>query len=163
MSEDDSAISEPRAALSAFSTCDSVLELVPSSEDATPYLRDLLLTYNGTEQKPHTDSKRPKAKKDIIADIPLSNHECNQAWTSLIAFELGDNCYLPTPQILFQLWSALLATAIAEDIQLTGEFHAEDLWMHMDHELYPRPLLAGVFAKLCSGSQDMSWDARKHY
>ena len=150
-------------AISAFSTCDAVLELAPSNEDAASYLRSVLLPYDGMELRSYHDAKHPRTKKDIIADIPISDHECNQAWISINAFELGENCYIPLPQILIQLWSSMLSTAIAEDIDLTGTFHAEDLWTHMDHELYPRPLLAGLLDKLCSSSGDISWDSRKHH
>ena len=147
--------------LSTISTCDSVLELVPSNEDSTSYLRDLLRMYDGTVRIERTDSDHPRTKKDIIADIPLSDVECQNAWTAMNAFELGENCYLPSSRILLQLWHSLLPIATAEEIDLTKEFHAEDLWTHVDQELYPRPLLAGLLDQICSPSQNVSWDSCK--
>ena len=159
--ESKSTNSDNGIALSTISTCDAVLELVPSNEDATLYLRDLLKVYDGTVWTEHTDSIRPRTKKDIIADVPLSDDECQNAWTALNAFEFGANCYLPSSRILLQLWNSLLSTAITEEIDLTKKFHAEDLWMYLDHELYPRPLLAGLLDNICSNSQNVSWDSCK--
>lgn len=153
---------ETGATITAISTCDAVLELVPINEDATLYLRDLLTIYDGPVWIEHTDSGRPRTKRNIIADIPLSDVECQNAWTALNAFELGENCYLPSSRVLLQLWHSLLSTATAEEIDLTKEFHAEDLWTHVDHELYPRPLLAGLLDRICSTPENVSWDSCKY-
>lgn len=154
---------ETGAAITTISTCDAILELVPINEDATKYLRDLLTLYDGAVWIEHTDSGRPRTKRDIIADIPLSDVECQSAWTALNAFELGENCYFPSSRVLLQLWHSLLSIATAEEIDLTKEFHAEDLWTHVDHELYPRPLLAGLLDKICSTSENVTWDSCKYF
>jgi hypothetical protein len=71
-------------------------------------------------------------------DIPLSDGEILQAWAQLCAFEMGGKAFRPTAGILLSLWKAMVAAAVAENIDLGSAFLADDLWALIREEGYPR-------------------------
>ena len=150
------------AEISSIALCNAVLELIPSDESASSYLRNNLDIYNGSFPLCGSNPFHKITKDSVIADIPLSEEECDQAWVTEVAFETDDGCYLPSTRILLSLWDALLSAALIEGVDLTNHVYIEDLWSKMDQDLYPRSLFEAIFYRLGQGSEKPSWNTRTY-
>lgn len=80
--------------LDAISQPQSTLELQPATAaSAASYIRAALPTYTSTG---HTGSTTKVSKQQLFANIPLSDGECEQAWTDLACFEPEGESYAST-------------------------------------------------------------------
>lgn len=70
-------------------------------------------------------------KKHIIADVPLSETACQDAWTQLIAFELGQgkqrSSYRPSPGALLHAWKEISAITVEHSLDLAAALSGADL------------------------------------
>lgn len=89
----------------------------PSS--AAPYLKATLPMYSATG---HYQVKGHLTKGRVLSDVPLSQSECEQGWKELCCFELAGSSgsFVPSAKARLEAWKSMLATALADDIDLTS-------------------------------------------
>ena len=118
----------PRNRLEAIAKCDSTLELQQAENvSAVPYIKAALPSYITTG---HYDSEKLLSKRELFANIPLSDGECEQAWNDLACFELdgrqGQGAVIPSDSVRLKVWQDILCAAICADIDLTGRLEYRD-------------------------------------
>ncbi|KAF9739822.1 hypothetical protein PMIN06_004897 [Paraphaeosphaeria minitans] len=145
----------PSPTTCAIAACTATLELHPVDLSAVAYLQDALPVYDiiaGEVDATHN----AKSKAAVFSDIPLSNRQCEQAWTELVAFESSACSYRPSVDTLRQVWSSINAAALAEGMKLDSQFLGYDLAELVREEGYPASLAQAIFAHLAAAGQDTS-------
>lgn len=145
----------PAPATCAIAACTATLELHPADTSAVPYLDDALPVYDMVSGEVDT-THNGKSKAAVFADIPLSNGQCEQGWTDVVAFELSGSSYRPSANTLRQVWSAINAAALAEGMKLDSQFLGYDLAELVREEGFPASLAQAIFGHLASAGQDTS-------
>lgn len=95
-----------------------------------------------------SSASEEKTKNKMFQDVPATEHECEQAWTALCAFEHQGVAYRPTASALIGMWKVMHTAATSEGIDLSNPFDLETLWARMEDDGYPKPLVETVLAKL---------------
>ncbi|KAF2451334.1 hypothetical protein P171DRAFT_492622 [Karstenula rhodostoma CBS 690.94] len=145
----------PTPTTCAIAACTATLELHPVDASAVASLEDALPLYDiisGEVDATHNG----KSKAAVFADIPLSNGQCEQGWTEIVAFETSGSSYRPSVNTLRQVWSSINAAALAEGMKLDSQFLGYDLAELVREEGYPASLAQAVFGHLASAGQDTS-------
>lgn len=111
----------PKPALQAVAQSSFTLELNPVSSKASnaiPYLRAALPTYSSTG---HYLTKQPIPKRELFANISLSERECEAAFNALACFEMQDprGCFIPSGVAKVRAWKSILEQALAHGIDVT--------------------------------------------
>lgn len=145
----------PTPTTCAIAACTATLELHPADASAVAHLEDALPVYDMASGEVHT-THNGKTKAAVFADIPLSDGQCQHAWTDLVAFESAGNSYRPSVNILRQVWSSINAAALAEGMKLDSQFLGYDLAELVQEEGYPASLSQAVFGHLAVAGQDTS-------
>ncbi|KAF1966142.1 hypothetical protein BU23DRAFT_331540 [Bimuria novae-zelandiae CBS 107.79] len=143
----------PTPATCAIASCSTTLELYPADASAVAHLGDVLPVYDIVGGEVDT-TENGRSKGDVLADIPLSNAQCEQGWNEIIAFELSRSSYRPSVNILRQVWSSINAAALAENIKLDSQFLGYDLAELVAEESYPAPLTMAILRHLAKSEQD---------
>lgn len=145
----------PTPTTCAIAACTATLELHSADTSAVAYLEGALPVYDivgGEVDATHN----AQSKSAVFADIPLSNGQCEQGWTEIVAFEQSGSSYRPSVNTLKQVWSSLNAAALAEGIKLDSQFLGSDLAERVQEEGFPPPLALAIFKHLASAGQDTS-------
>ena len=114
--------------------------------------------YEGAEHANTDIAPARKSKKEIFADIPLCDLDCQKSWIDLVAFQNEDDsaCFQPTKEASLAIWTRLSTEAIARDIDLTSRLHINDLEELMSSaNEWPRRLVEAVFRRLMAGDVQM--------
>ena len=136
----------PSQGIRAIASCGVTLEVSKSKESAFPYLRNALPLYMSRDLN---TAAAAKASFDAIcSNIPLSDGEVQAAWVDMCAFEEQGSSFRPSANILLELWTAILTAATADKINLTSVFVAEDLWISIRDEDYPRGLFDAIMQRI---------------
>jgi sister chromatid cohesion protein DCC1 len=139
----------------AIALCSSTLELHASTASAISLLREVLPVYDIVAgDVDATPNGRTKA--NVFNDIPLSDGECQAAWTQLMAFDTADGSYQPSPSALAQVWRSIIAAALAEGIPLEKQFMTNDIATAVAEEGHPTSLTQAVLAYLATDDTDKS-------
>jgi sister chromatid cohesion protein DCC1 len=116
----DGAIVVPE--LVGISKLESTLETFPApSTKASTYIRQLLpILSTGT---PTTGRTQPMTKNELFSNIPLSDAECELAFTELSAFaeHITKHCWIPSAALKVSTWHSILENARAKAVDLTAE------------------------------------------
>jgi len=112
---------DPGGGTQAVAQSNFTLELSPASNvSAAPYLEAALPTYSSSGHAQPREA--PVSKEELFKNIPLSDAECEQAWTELTCFELHHPpaCFLPTAKAKVAAWRSILNAAIVSGVDLTS-------------------------------------------
>ena len=148
---------QPGSGVTTFAQCNWTLEVSKApSQSALPYLRQALPLYTGLDDSDLLETIEAKTKAAIFSDIPLSDGECEQAWTKLIAFEIRErkSAYRPTAKILTKTWSSVSLSAIGKSIDLSTGLKVtelEDLVDSLDE--IPSELAVAMIKRLVASDQ----------
>lgn len=145
----------PSPTTCAIAACTATLELHPADASAVAHLEDALPVYDMAGGEVDT-THNGKTKAAAFADIPLSDGQCEHAWTELVAFESSGNSYRPSVNTLRQVWSSINAAALAEGMKLDSQFLGYDLAELVREEGYPTSLAQAIFGHLAVAGQDIS-------
>lgn len=154
----------PEPGLTAISQCTSSLELMAAPvESAKSALRDILPVFIDPED---AERNLPEYldKESLFAHTPMSQAECQNAWTDIVAFELIPSgnlprrCFRPSANVLLRTWTRLTEIALSEGINLAGTLRTgtmlEALW-NPDEE-WPYELRAAIMNRLISNRAILS-------
>lgn len=139
-----------RRGIEAIAQTMSVLEpSLAKNVSAVPYLKALLPVYASTGL---AQSKDARGKDEVFADVPLSDTECEQAWTELACFELAESsaCFIPSATVRLQAWKSIFTHATAAGIDLTTPLNSDniDQLAQVDEDL-PEELSQAVLRSVC--------------
>lgn len=143
----------PIPATCAIASCTATLELHPSAAPAVTLLRDALPVYDIVAGDVDATSNG-KNKLSIFEDLPMSDAECQTAWHSVMAFELEDGSYQPSPNALTQVWRSINAAALAEGVKLDSQFLTLDITDAVAEEGHPPGLVKAILAFLSTEDTD---------
>lgn len=116
----DGAIAVPE--LVGISKLESTLETLPApSTKASTCIRQLLPTLS--TGAPTTGRTQPMTKDELFSNIPLSDAECEAAFTEHSAFadHITKHCWIPTAALKINTWHSILENARANAVDLTAE------------------------------------------
>ena len=137
----------PMPATCAIASCTATLQLHPSTASAVALLRDALPVYDIVAGDVDA-TPNGRSKPTVFADAPVSDGECEAAWSELMAFELDGSSYQPSANALSQAWRAINAAALAEGVPLNQEFMIDDITRAAAEEGHPPPFIQAVLAHL---------------
>lgn len=146
----------PTPTTRAIASCSATLELHPSDGDPADFLKHVLPLYDFIDGEADATSNG-KSKASILPDMPFSNGQCEQAWKTLMAFELAGISYRPTANTLSQVWRSIKDAAYATGSKLDQQFLTADLAKDVAEEGYPTSLVMAVFRFLTADDQDLKW------
>ena len=92
---------------------------------AIPHILAILPTYTSTG---HYSSKGAISKEQLFANVPLSDAECEQAWSELSCFEVAESgdSVIPSASVKLKAWRAMLSTTTATGADLSQPLSAHD-------------------------------------
>jgi sister chromatid cohesion protein DCC1 len=97
-----------------------------------------------------------RSKTSIFHDVPLSDGECQTGWNELMAFEVDDGSYQPSPNALSQVWRSINTAALAEGVTLDKQFMTGDISRAAAEDGHPSGLIEAVLAHLSTDDTDNS-------
>ncbi|USP76116.1 hypothetical protein yc1106_03390 [Curvularia clavata] len=139
----------------AIALCSSTLELHASTASAISLLRETLPVYHIVAGDVDATANG-RTKAHVFNDMPLSDGECQVAWTQLMAFETDQGSYQPSPSALSQVWRSIMAAALAEAIPLDKQFMINDVATAVAEEGHPASLTQAILAYLATDDTDSS-------
>ena len=145
----------PLPATRAIALCSTTLELHPSAASALALLSDALPVYDIVSGDVDA-AANGATKASMFNNMPLSDGECQAAWSQLMAFETLDGAYQPSPAALSHVWRSILAAALAEGIPLHQQFMPHDITAPVADEGHPAGLTQAVLAYLAPDDADQS-------
>ncbi|CAA9964812.1 DUF2036 multi-domain protein [Pyrenophora teres f. maculata] len=137
----------PIPATCAIASCTATLQLHVSTASAVGLLSDALSVYDIVAGDVDA-TPNGRGKPNVFADMPVSDGECDAAWTELMAFEVDGSSYQPSASALSQVWRAIHAAALAEGIPLNKEFMTDDITRAAAEEGHPPAFIHAVLAHL---------------
>ncbi|CBX94006.1 hypothetical protein IAQ61_003880 [Plenodomus lingam] len=137
----------------AIAACTATLELHPSAAPAVTLLRDALPVYDLVAGDVDAPSNG-KSKLSVFEDLPMSDGECQTAWDNIMAFELDDSSYQPSPNALTQVWRSINGAALAEGVKLDSQFLTLDITDAVAEEGHPPGLVKAILAYLSTEGTD---------
>lgn len=108
--------------LIGISKLESTLETLPApAAKASTYIRQLLPILSANNIT--TGQRQPMTKSQLLANIPLSDAECDAAFREESAFvdHATDHCFNPTARLKIDTWHSILENARANAVDLTAE------------------------------------------
>lgn len=155
----------PQNGLCAFATCTSTLELqildrTESSKlkTALQWLEDSIPIFTGEGDVADRPSLNSKA--EIVADVPYSDADCDEAWISLLAFEWNRECWRPTPDVMVAMWQSINQVAIEQDIDLTSRFDLGALKEAAEDLDVPTELIDALFRCISQENSHGEYDGK---
>ncbi|KAF1994452.1 hypothetical protein P154DRAFT_539596 [Amniculicola lignicola CBS 123094] len=143
----------PAPTTRAVASCTATLELHPADTPPDAFLEEVLPVYDIVDKEVDATGNG-KSKAVVLADIPLSEGQCEQAWKELMAFEFAGSSYRPSANTLVQVWKSIHDAALAEGIKLDQQFLTDTLLSALDDEGYPPSLIVAVLTGLATAEQD---------
>ncbi|KAF2855846.1 sister chromatid cohesion protein-like protein Dcc1 [Plenodomus tracheiphilus IPT5] len=137
----------PIPATCAIASCTATLELHPSAAPAVSLLKDALPVYDIVAGDVDATSNG-RSKLSVFDDLPMSAGECQAAWSDIMAFELDDGSYQPSPNALTQVWRSINAAALADGVKLDSQFLTLDITDAVAEEGHPPGLIKAILAFL---------------
>ncbi|KAI1513015.1 hypothetical protein Ptr86124_008035 [Pyrenophora tritici-repentis] len=137
----------PTPATCAIASCAVTLQVDASTASALGLLRDALAVYDIVAGDVDA-TPNGRSKPNVFADMPVSDGECEAAWTELMAFELDGSSYQPSANALSHVWRAINAAALAEGIPLNQDFLTDDITRPAAEEGHPLTFIQAVLAHL---------------
>ncbi|KAK8231806.1 sister chromatid cohesion protein Dcc1 [Phyllosticta capitalensis] len=142
----------PVPGISAIAKCGAVLEVQPITDSAVPVLQDAITRiwncerWDGDTVAGFSGDSLQQSRKQLFADIPFSDEQCEHAWTKICAFEHENQPVQPTLPALWMYWRTMFTTTVAEGIDLTAQFKTGDLAKTLKEEegLWPALVTAIV-------------------
>jgi sister chromatid cohesion protein DCC1 len=129
--------------------------LHPSTVSAVTLLREALPVYDIVAGDVDATSNG-SSKASMIDDMPISDGECQTGWNELMAFEVEDGSYQPSPNALSQVWRSINAAALAEGAKLDKQFMTGDITRAVAEEGHPEGLVEAILAHLSTDDTDRS-------
>ena len=143
----------PIPATRAIASCTATLELHPSTASAVTLLRETLPVYDIVAgDVDATDTGRSKGS--TFDDMPLSDGECQTGWNELMAFEVDDGSYQPSPNALSQVWKSINTAALAKGFTLDEQFMTGDISHDAAEDGHPSGLIEAILARLSTDDTD---------
>lgn len=139
----------------AIASCTATIELLPVQGSPVTSLEQALPLYDIIDGEVEATGNRLN-KTAIFSDLPFSDGECEQAWTTLMAFEFGGSVYRPTANTLSHVWRSINATAVAEGIKLDQQFLTDDIARAVAEEGHPASLVVAMLKHLADDGQNPS-------
>jgi len=143
----------PAPTTCAIASCTATLELHPTVESAMSYLEDLLPVYHVVGGEVDAEENR-RSKASIFSDIPLSDGQCEKAWSELLAFELNGSSYRPSADTLAKVWQSINAAALAEGIKLDSQFLTFDLAKLVEEEGHATSLAVAMLRHMANADEE---------
>lgn len=159
----DDASEYPSSAITAIAKVDTMLELIPVSQDVKLMLEGVLPLYDapGELSTDEADSyflshSTSVSKAALLSDIPAPDPQCQKAWCDLLAFQCEGHCAKPSASTLLAVWQCIISDATLERRDLTAdvdlksffrdeqasmvhEYVAEAIQSYLDDEATPEP------------------------
>ncbi len=135
--------------ITAIACCSATLELNATDISALQHLQASLPLYDALHVG--LDKAAGRSKLQIFADIPVSDHQCELAWTLLAAFETENGSHRPSAQLSINAWRNLLSLAVLESLSLTAPLDVDrvlDLLLSHQAEEIPRQMYKAVLHRL---------------
>lgn len=143
----------PAPTTRAIAACAATLELHPSVDEPGPLLAQTLPLYDVVEGE--VDARgNGRRKETIFPDLPFSDGQCEQAWLSLMAFEMDGSAFRPSARALSHLWKSIIAAAVAEGMKLDEQFLINDLANAVAEEGHPPALATAILRNLSTDEQN---------
>jgi hypothetical protein len=136
------------------------MEVLPTKNlSAEPYLRAMVPVYASTGS--YSSAHDNVSKETLFSHIPLSQAECELAWSQLACFESIDppGCFIPSAKVQIRIWENFISIATAAGSNLTGRLSQADLLRILD-ELRgdgPAELLSQVLSDISNRQPDDSF------
>jgi hypothetical protein len=136
------------------------MEILPTKGlSAEPYLRATVPVYTSTGS--YSSAHDNVSKETLFSHIPLSQAECELAWSQLSCFESIDppGCFIPSAKVQIRIWENFISIATAAGMDLTGRLSQADLLRILD-ELRgegPAELLSQVLSNVSNRQPDDSF------
>lgn len=137
----------------AIASCTATVELLPAQGSPIASLEKALPLYDIVDGEVEAATNR-LSKTAMLSDLPFSDGECEEAWTTLMAFEFGGSVYRPTANTLSQVWRSINATAVAEGVKLDQQFLTDDIARAVAEEGHPASLVVAIVKHLAEEGQD---------
>lgn len=140
----------------AVSQCASALEALPAPANHAKHILHSLLTPVGEPQDLEIPPVEARSKHHVFAYTPMSNVECQTAWTDVAAFEHSGHSFRPTAAALTKVWKWLMEIAYAHGVNLASSpLQKESIDKMLDGEdEWPRELVDAILLKLTDGAQE---------
>nr|POE51771.1 sister chromatid cohesion protein dcc1 [Quercus suber] len=157
-SQQSEANDSSQPALEAVAQSTFTLELTAAKDvPAHAYLQSALPVHSGGgSHTSHTET--PLTKLQHFANVPLDQHQCEQAWREMACFELKDcaTSFTPSASSRNGAWNAILVQAVAEGIDLTSELTTGDVQMltHLDGDEWPPELCQAILDSMTLSTED---------
>ncbi|GAB7343243.1 hypothetical protein MBLNU457_1301t1 [Dothideomycetes sp. NU457] len=116
--------------VTTFAQCNWTLEVLDApSQSALPYMKQLIPLCTGPEINQILTKADLRTKAAIFSDVPLSDAECEQVWTDIVAFEdkARKSSFRPPPRILTKVWAAVSLAAVEKTIDLSKGLKVTDI------------------------------------
>jgi sister chromatid cohesion protein DCC1 len=143
----------PTPATRAIAACTATLELHPSTASAVALLREALPVYDIVAGDVDATANG-RSKASMFDDMPLSDGECQTGWHELMAFEVDNGSYQPSPNALSQVWKSINIAALAEGVTLDKQFMTGDISRAAAEEGHPSGLIEAILARLSTDDKD---------
>ncbi|OJJ97096.1 hypothetical protein ASPACDRAFT_33124 [Aspergillus aculeatus ATCC 16872] len=100
-----------------------------------------------------------KVMEAVFADIPVSRAECERGWVEGCAFVWRGRAWVPTPEVMMEVWKRVVDGAVVQGIDLRAQFLLDDLWKSVvaeedeeeEEEQFPRALFEAVVRRVVEG------------
>nr|POE72175.1 sister chromatid cohesion protein dcc1 [Quercus suber] len=148
----------PQPSLEAIAQSSFTLELTRAKDaSAHAYLEVAVPLYLGGGGYSGT-SRIPLTKSQHFANVPLDQHQCEEAWTEMACFEMRSRVasFQPAPTVRNQAWTAMLTQAVAEGIDLTSRLTTRDVQtlVGLDEDEWPPELCQAILDSMTLPSKD---------
>lgn len=97
-----------------------------------------------------------RTKHHIFENLPLSDAQCQDGWSAIMAFEHHGHTYRPSVNALSQVWQSVNAAALSEGVKLDSQFLTEDIATAVADDGHPSNLTKAVLRHLSNDEQEAS-------
>jgi Sister chromatid cohesion protein Dcc1 len=118
----------PGSAMSAIAKVDSLLELLPMSDDVKLILERVLPVYDpedgmsdGEESEYFLSISTPASKAEVMADIPAPEPQIDEGWREVVGLEFQGRSARAGAVVSLRVWKAVVDYASLEGIDFGGE------------------------------------------
>lgn len=134
--------------LTAIAKCEATLEAIPYSPACGPLLKGALPVFTDLESAQKLKPAAVQSKRSILNDMPMSLQQCNQAWTDLCAFEVGDQAWRPSPFMLWKVWTSITSACTLRGLSLDQSLDTQALARASEEDDIPAPLFHAVMSNI---------------
>lgn len=128
----DSELAQSSGAMTAFAKVDTMLELLPLSQDVCAMLECVLPVYDASGVSSAEEAmscflshSTAASKEALFSDIPAPDAQSEQVWLDLLAFEYGGRCARPSAATSLGVWQSIINYTTLERLDLGGDVDLE--------------------------------------